>query len=64
MAAAVAVAAASVGAALEKLSAWKWKKTFGSTYARKIKAKKTSQSTIRATPKSVISAFDNGGLST
>ncbi len=29
----------------------KAKKSFGSTYARKIEAKKTSQSTIRATPK-------------
>jgi hypothetical protein len=42
---------AYVGAALENFPARKRKKSFGSTYARKIEAKKTSQRTIRATPK-------------
>jgi hypothetical protein len=35
------------------------KKSFGSTYARKIEAENTSQRTIRA--KSAISTFDDGG---
>ena len=40
-----------LGAALENFPAQKRKKSFDSTYARKIEAKKTSQRTIRATPK-------------
>ncbi len=40
-----------IGAALENFPARKQKKSFGSTYARKIEAKKTSRRTIRATPK-------------
>jgi hypothetical protein len=40
-----------LGAALENFPAQKQKKSFGSTCARKIEAKKTSQRTIRATPK-------------
>ena len=40
-----------LGAALENFPARKQKKSFGSTYARKIEAKKTSRRTIRATPK-------------
>jgi len=40
-----------VGAAMENFPARKRKKSFGSTYARKIEAKTMSQRTIRATPK-------------
>jgi hypothetical protein len=40
-----------LGAALENFPVRKQKKSFGSTHATKIETKKTSQSTIRATPK-------------
>jgi hypothetical protein len=57
-----------VGAALENFPARKRKKSFGSTYARKIEAKKTSRRTKRheeqlfvPPPKSAISTFNDGG---
>ena len=46
-----AVAIAVIGAALEIFSRKSKKTSFGSTYARKIEAKKKSRSTICATPK-------------
>jgi hypothetical protein len=50
-----------IGAALENFPAQKRKKSFGSTYAKKIEAKKMPRSTIRPPPKSAISTFDDGG---
>jgi hypothetical protein len=50
-----------LGAALENFPARKRKKSFGSTYAKKIEAKKTSEAQFVPPPKSAISTFDDGG---
>jgi len=50
---------AKVGAVLENFPA-RVEKSFGSTYERKIEAKKTSQQYVQP-PKSAISTFDDGG---
>jgi hypothetical protein len=56
-----AVAIAVIGAALEIFSRKSKKTSFGSTYARKIEAKKSHEAQFVPPPKLAISTFDDGG---